>query len=329
MKRLGDLLSGEGRSFGTWAQIPSPEVIDMIGLNGFDFVVVDCQHAPFGIETAERMARSAAATGLAAGVRVSRLDEVEILKALDAGLGHVVVPDIASAVDAARAVDATRFAPHGSRGACPCVRSGGHFIRDWRDYAGFPAAGAAFGVVDADHPVIAHEDRPPVDHAEAHDTDAIGHFEIPGRDRHRRSAVQPDDKQRRDRYDARDHHHGQHRHQRLEKAQVAGQGRRLVPPPELAPCHLPPASLSSGSVPTRRRALIRHSPRRARAGGAEPLAPARLIEEGAVAVNGAVVSDPRATLAKATPWPSRWRRRRRSTPCPRRSRWRSCTRMRT
>jgi 2-keto-3-deoxy-L-rhamnonate aldolase RhmA len=97
MKRLGDLLSGEGRSFGTWAQIPSPEVIDMIGLNGFDFVVVDCQHAPFGIETAERMARSAAATGLAAGVRVSRLDEVEILKALDAGLGHVVVPDIASA----------------------------------------------------------------------------------------------------------------------------------------------------------------------------------------------------------------------------------------
>jgi 4-hydroxy-2-oxoheptanedioate aldolase len=135
MKRLGDLLSGEGRSFGTWAQIPSPEVIDMIGLNGFDFVVVDCQHAPFGIETAERMARSAAATGLAAGVRVSRLDEVEILKALDAGLGHVVVPDIASAVDAARAVDATRFAPDGSRGACPCVRSGGHFIRDWRDYA--------------------------------------------------------------------------------------------------------------------------------------------------------------------------------------------------
>jgi 4-hydroxy-2-oxoheptanedioate aldolase len=45
------------------------------------------------------------------------------------------VPAVASAEDAARAVAATRFAPEGLRGACPCVRSGGHFVRDWRDYA--------------------------------------------------------------------------------------------------------------------------------------------------------------------------------------------------
>lgn len=135
MRQLGDILPAEGLSFGTWAQIPAPEVIDMIGLNGFDFIVIDCQHAPFGMQTAERMARSAAATEMAVAVRVSRLDEVEILKALDAGIGHVVVPDIASARDATQAVDATRFAPEGSRGACPCVRSGGHFVRNWDDYA--------------------------------------------------------------------------------------------------------------------------------------------------------------------------------------------------
>jgi 4-hydroxy-2-oxoheptanedioate aldolase len=135
MKGLGDILAAPGRSFGTWSQIHSPEVIDMLGLNGFDFIVIDCQHGPFGIETAERMARAAAATGLAAAVRVSRLDEVEILKALDAGISHVIVPELASAADAERAVAATRFAPEGRRGACPCVRSGGHFVRDWRDYA--------------------------------------------------------------------------------------------------------------------------------------------------------------------------------------------------
>lgn len=134
MKGLGDILGAPGRTFGTWSQIHSPEVIDMLGLNGFDFIVIDCQHGPFGIETAERMARAAAATGLAAAVRVSRLDEVEILKALDAGISHVVVPDVADAAQAARAVAATRFAPTGTRGACPCVRSGGHFVRDWRDY---------------------------------------------------------------------------------------------------------------------------------------------------------------------------------------------------
>ncbi len=134
MRRLGDILAAGKPTYGTWSQIDSPEVIDMVGLNGFDFIVIDCQHGPFGIETAERMARAAAATGLAAAVRVSRLDEVEILKALDAGISHVVVPDVASAAQASRAVDATRFGPQGRRGACPCVRSGGHFVRDWRDY---------------------------------------------------------------------------------------------------------------------------------------------------------------------------------------------------
>ena len=135
MKGLGDILSAPGRTFGTWSQIDAPEVIDMLGLNGFDFIVIDCQHGPFGIETAERMARAAAATGLAAAVRIPRLDEVEILKALDAGISHVIVPELVSAAEAERAVAATRFAPGGRRGACPCVRSGGHFVRDWGDYA--------------------------------------------------------------------------------------------------------------------------------------------------------------------------------------------------
>ena len=135
MRRLGDILTSATPGVGTWCQIDSPEVIDMLGLAGFDFIVIDCQHGPFGIETAERMARAAAATGLAAAVRVPRLDGVDIMKALDSGISHVVVPDMSSATEAARAVAATRFAPEGARGACPCVRSGGHFVRDWRDYA--------------------------------------------------------------------------------------------------------------------------------------------------------------------------------------------------
>ncbi|MEQ9259033.1 MAG: aldolase/citrate lyase family protein [Roseovarius sp.] len=134
MTAFADLLASPTRRLGTWSQIAAPEVIDMIGLNGFDFIVIDCQHGPFGIAEAERMARAAAATGLAAAVRVSRLDEVEIMKALDAGISHVVVPDVANAEQAARAVAATRFGPEGARGACPCVRSGGHFVRDWQGY---------------------------------------------------------------------------------------------------------------------------------------------------------------------------------------------------
>ncbi|MEM9011715.1 MAG: aldolase/citrate lyase family protein [Pseudomonadota bacterium] len=131
---LKALLAAEDTILGTWTQIAAPEMVDLIGLNGFRFTVIDCQHGPFGIETAENLARAADANDIAVALRVSRNDPVEIMKALDAGIRHVVVPNIETAEETAAAVAATRFGPHGLRGACPCCRSGGHFIRNWQSY---------------------------------------------------------------------------------------------------------------------------------------------------------------------------------------------------
>ena len=131
---LKSLLASETTVLGTWSQIAAPEMVDLIGLNGFQFTIIDCQHGPFGIETAENLARAADANDISVVLRVSRNDPVEIMKALDAGIRHVVVPNLETAQDAAQAVAATRFGPAGLRGACPCCRSGGHFIRNWQDY---------------------------------------------------------------------------------------------------------------------------------------------------------------------------------------------------
>jgi len=131
---LKSLLASPDTTLGTWTQIAAPELIDLIGLNGFGFTVIDCQHGPFGIETAENLARAADANDIAVALRVSRNDPVEIMKALDAGIRHVVVPNVETGEGAARAVAATRFGPNGLRGACPCCRSGGHFIRNWQSY---------------------------------------------------------------------------------------------------------------------------------------------------------------------------------------------------
>ena len=131
---LKALLDQDQISLGTWTQIAAPEMVDLIGLNGFAFTIIDCQHGPFGIETAENLARAADANGIAVALRVSRNDPVEIMKALDAGIRHVVIPNVETADEAALAVAATRFGPKGLRGACPCCRSGGHFIRNWQGY---------------------------------------------------------------------------------------------------------------------------------------------------------------------------------------------------
>lgn len=132
---LGTLLRDDRIVLGTWNQIPSPEIVDIIGWAGFEFAVIDCEHGSFGIETAENLGRACDAVSIAPAIRIPSCDTVWIGKALDAGIGHVVVPDVSSADELQRAVDATRFAPHGSRGACPCVRAGRHFTEDWKGYS--------------------------------------------------------------------------------------------------------------------------------------------------------------------------------------------------
>lgn len=67
-------------------------------------------------------------------VRLPSTDPKAAGRALDAGAAGIVVPGIGSPEELATVVAATRFAPDGTRGACPCVRSGDHFIRDWPAY---------------------------------------------------------------------------------------------------------------------------------------------------------------------------------------------------
>ncbi|MEM7643328.1 MAG: aldolase/citrate lyase family protein [Pseudomonadota bacterium] len=131
---LRALLASDAVTLGTWTQIAAPELVDLLGLNGFDFTIFDAQHGPFGVETAERLSRAADANDIAAAIRLPTPDPVAIMKALDAGIRHVVIPNVESADQAARIVAATRFGPDGLRGACPCCRSGGHYIRDWQRY---------------------------------------------------------------------------------------------------------------------------------------------------------------------------------------------------
>jgi 4-hydroxy-2-oxoheptanedioate aldolase len=136
-----ELLMQDRLPLGTWSQIASEECVDMVAGGGFDFTIIDCEHGAFGIETAERLIRACDAGGLVPIVRAPSADAVFVGQALDAGAAAVVVPGIASASQARAMVAASRFAPDGTRGACPCVRAGGHYIPDWRGYVAAQRAG--------------------------------------------------------------------------------------------------------------------------------------------------------------------------------------------
>jgi 4-hydroxy-2-oxoheptanedioate aldolase len=129
-----DVLVLDRVTLGTWSQLASEEVVDMVGGAGFDFTIVDCEHGAFGIETAGKLFRACDANGVAPTVRAPSADPVFVGRALDAGASAVIVPGVATADQARAMVSAGRFAPDGTRGACPCVRAGGQYITDWKGY---------------------------------------------------------------------------------------------------------------------------------------------------------------------------------------------------
>ncbi len=77
--------SGSAVVSGVTVQMSSPEVIEMCGSSGLDFVWIDAEHGSFGLETAVQMFRAADAQGITPLLRVPSLDAVSIMQALDGG----------------------------------------------------------------------------------------------------------------------------------------------------------------------------------------------------------------------------------------------------
>ena len=108
----------------------APEVVEGLGLAGFDHVIIDREHAAFSGETTAHLIRAAEAAEIAPLVRVRKNDPGDILEVLDLGAVGLHIPQIASAVDASRAVAAAKFPPRGVRGFNPFVRAAHHGGRE-------------------------------------------------------------------------------------------------------------------------------------------------------------------------------------------------------
>lgn len=135
MSKLKELLDSSQFVLGTWSQSSSPEMLEIIGYSNFDFTIIDTEHGYFGLETAENLVRTAEAARIVPIVRVAVNEPHLIMKALDIGAQGVVVPQITNRAEAEKAISAARYYPQGSRGACPCIRAGQHFISEWDRYS--------------------------------------------------------------------------------------------------------------------------------------------------------------------------------------------------
>ena len=93
----------------------SGEIAKIAAATDHDFIFIDLQHGPFSSETACDIALVAHGCNVAPIVRVRSCDDPDIGRLLDCGVMGIVVPDVATADQARRAVAACRFPPLGRR----------------------------------------------------------------------------------------------------------------------------------------------------------------------------------------------------------------------
>ncbi len=109
------LAAGEP-AFGCFVRTPEPQLIEYVGLLGWDFLVFDAEHGPLQPREVEDLCRAIEPRGTTPIVRVTTNDAPTILRFLDTGVHGLHVPWVNSAAQAERAVRAVKYSPRGIRG---------------------------------------------------------------------------------------------------------------------------------------------------------------------------------------------------------------------
>jgi 2-keto-3-deoxy-L-rhamnonate aldolase RhmA len=110
---------------GSFIKTPTTHATEIYGALGYDFVVIDEEHAPFDRAITDTVLLAARASNIAGIVRVSSDDPAKILSCLDCGATGVLVPHVAT-VEKARAVAAAARYRGGRRGYSGSPRAGGY-----------------------------------------------------------------------------------------------------------------------------------------------------------------------------------------------------------
>ncbi|MCK4318211.1 4-hydroxy-2-oxo-heptane-1,7-dioate aldolase [Candidatus Bathyarchaeota archaeon] len=113
-------LKADEQLYGTWITLEAPMVSEMMSTLGFDYFVIDTEHAPLDMRTAQTLMQAMHPTTKTTPIiRVWWNDIVAIKRALDVGAYGVLVPWVNNKEEAELAVKATRYAPDGLRGCGP------------------------------------------------------------------------------------------------------------------------------------------------------------------------------------------------------------------
>jgi 4-hydroxy-2-oxoheptanedioate aldolase len=114
----------EGRQqLGLWSVLTSSYSADIIAGCGYDWILIDTEHSPSGVEGVLPQLQAMAAYDVSPVVRAAWNDTVLIKRYLDIGVQTLLLPFVQSAAEARAAVAAVRYPPEGVRGISTFTRA--------------------------------------------------------------------------------------------------------------------------------------------------------------------------------------------------------------
>ena len=130
--RIRNLLEADKPAFGIQLRFGSPAIAELAGLAGFDWILIDTEHAPQTPVTVQAQIQAAGCTPATPIVRITRTDPDLIKLYLDMGAMGIVVPFVNTPEEAKLGAEACRYPPRGTRGWGPHRAAGyGLFEEDY------------------------------------------------------------------------------------------------------------------------------------------------------------------------------------------------------
>jgi 4-hydroxy-2-oxoheptanedioate aldolase len=145
--KLKALLESGQVAYGTCMCAFSPNLVELAGYCGFDFCRIDNEHAWRQDSAIEHMIRAAIIGGLVPLARIDKDDPYLVRKAFEIGAGGIIIPDIRSADEVERVVEAAKFPPHGQRGFSSLCFSGQYGTAPAGDWISWSNAEQMVGVM--------------------------------------------------------------------------------------------------------------------------------------------------------------------------------------
>lgn len=118
--------------FGAWLSIADPVVAEIMATSGFDYVLIDTEHAPWSLEALQTALMTFKGERTVPIVRVPWNEQVHIKQALDLGADGILAPMVRTVDEARALLSACRYPPAGIRGFGP--RRASNYHRSADDY---------------------------------------------------------------------------------------------------------------------------------------------------------------------------------------------------